>query len=193
MPFGTAPAPTQRRAAPAPIKKGDSGPNNRRAAPAPTKKGRLWLRKTISTSFSIISVSLSGVLTGDNRGRPGRPFPRAGGQRGGRVQYRGAPVAGQGGGTRRIQPHTQGNRQWRTAQVRRNFFCPGTVTLLSGLFEMRCTGTFTRPEFRMRITVPNSGLAPRLFFSPKTSVSDPYSSNPDPDPAKNLNPDPGRP
>ena len=29
-----------------------------------------------------------------------------------------------------------------------------------------------------------------MFFAQRTSVSDPYSLNPDPDPAKNLNPDP---
>ena len=28
--------------------------------------------------------------------------------------------------------------------------------------------------------------------TPYSSVSDPYSLNPDPDPAKNLNPDPGK-
>ena len=44
----------------------------------------------------------------------------------------------------------------------------------------------------------NADLDPAKNFDvKKNSVSDPYSSNPDPDPAKNLNPDsdpdPGRP
>ena len=38
-----------------------------------------------------------------------------------------------------------------------------------------------------------SALKEKVGKGPSSSVSDPYSSNPDPDPAKNLNPDPERP
>ena len=65
--------------------------------------------------------------------------------------------------------------------------------------------SFMKLLFTKSLVITGAGAVPvlsaQLQLHPNTvraapaSVSDPYSSNPDPDPAKNLNtdPDPGRP